>query len=300
MEQSYQRTYRLKEPHLNIDIACVSCIINQSVKVSDAIGADDRLRESIISTVQTMSEDFSFSQNPPEIAADVYEKMSQIANKSDLYDEVKALSTTKALSFIPLLKSKLSKSNDKLLSATKIAVAGNVIDLAAEVEFDLEDELVNIFDTEFAHNDFDKLQDNLKIAKNVVVLGDNVGEHIFDYLFIETLQKLYPSIDFTYMVRGRPIINDVTMKEAKEAGFDNLCNLVDSGVNTPGFAYTRATTEARELFDSADLVISKGMGNYECLSDSHKNNICFLLKVKCGVVASSLNKDIGDIICKII
>ena len=283
-----------------IDEACVSCIINQSVKVSDAINADKLLKQELTSTVEDMSRDFSFEQNPPEIAAYVYEKMADIANKKDLYAEVKALSITKALSFVPLLKEKLKNRENKLLTATKIAVAGNVIDLAAAVEFDLEEELVKIFDTAFAHNDFDTLKECLESAKNVVVLGDNVGEHIFDYMFVETLKEPYPNAVYHYFVRGNPIINDVTILEAKEAGFDELCHLVDSGVNTPGFAYSRATKEAQELFDSADLVISKGMGNYECLSPSHREKICFLLKVKCGVVANSLDKEIGDIICKMV
>jgi len=284
---------------MNIDEACVSCIINQSVKVADAINADDELSQTLISSVTQMSKDFSFSHNPPEIAADVYEKMAFIAQKSDLYDEVKALSTQKALSFVPFLAEKLKDSDNKLLTATKIAVAGNVIDLAAAVEFDLEEELLKIFDTEFANNDFEKMRKELENAQTVLILGDNVGEHIFDYMFIETLQELYPNAIYTYMVRGNPIINDVTLKEAKEAGFDKLCNLQDSGVNTPGFAYTRANSKSQKLFDSADIVISKGMGNYECLSDSHRDNICFLLKVKCSVVASSLGNEIGDIICKI-
>ena len=285
---------------MNIDEACVACIINQSVKVADAIDATPSLKTKLTSTVEDMSRDFSFNNNPPEIAADVYEKMALLANKSDLYDEVKALSTKKALSFVPLLKEKLLNSNNKLLTATKIAVAGNVIDLAAEVEFDLEEELSKIFDTDFSHNDFEDLQSSLKDAKNVVVLGDNVGEHIFDYMFIETLKELYPNVVYNYFVRGNPIINDVTVKEAKAAGFDSLCNLVDSGVNTPGFTYFRATPEAQELFDSADLVISKGMGNYECLSPSHRDKVCFLLKVKCGVVANSLGREIGDIVCKMV
>lgn len=283
-----------------IDEACVSCIINQSVKVADAINATPSLKNTLTSTVENMSRDFSFNDNPPEIAADVYEKMAMLANKSDLYDEVKELSTKKALSFVPLLTEKLLNSEDKLLTATKIAVAGNVIDLAAEVEFDLEEELSKIFDTDFSHNDFEKMQTNLSNAGTVVVLGDNVGEHIFDYMFIETLQELYPNATYSYFVRGNPIINDVTMKEAKEAAFDKLCNLVDSGVNTPGFDYSRATKEAQGLFDSADLVISKGMGNYECLSPSHRKEICFLLKVKCGVVANSLDREIGDIVCKMV
>lgn len=284
---------------MNIDEACVGCIINQSAKVSNAIGADEALTKKLTATVEELSSDFSFKQNPPEIASYVYAKMAELANKADLYDEVKAQSTKKALSFVPLLKNKLLESDNKLLTATKIAVAGNVIDLAAAVEFDLAEELSKVFERGFAYNDFSLFESKLLKAKNIVILGDNVGEHIFDYMFIEVLQELYPNVNYTYMVRGKPIINDVTMKEAKEYGFDKLCNLVDSGVNTPGFAYNRATQEAQELFDKADLVISKGMGNYECLTPIQRENICFLLKVKCQVVANSLNKEIGDIICKL-
>ena len=283
-----------------IDEACVSCIINQSTKVANALGADTILEEKLYFRVQEMSKDFSYKQSPPEIAADVYETMAYIANKTDLYEKVKKDSTKKARTFIPFLKEKIKNSNDKLLTATKMAVAGNVIDLAAAVEFDLAQELEKVFDTTFAHNDFKSLEKKVSNASSIVVLGDNVGEHIFDYLYIQTLQELYPSINFTYMVRGNPIINDVTMIEAKEAKFDKLCNLVDSGVNTPGFTYDRANRVAQELFDDADLVISKGMGNYECLTPSHRDNIVFLLKVKCNVVANSLDKKIGDIICKII
>jgi len=285
---------------VTIDTKCVECIINQSVKVANALQADDKLRKKLTSSVIKSSKDFSFEDTPPEIASYVYEDMAKIADKKDLYDEVKALSTKKALSLIPMLEDKLKNTDNKLLTATKIAIAGNVIDLAAAVEFDLDEELEKIFDTEFGCNDFKELKSTLSTASKVVILGDNVGEHIFDYLFIKTLKVLYPNIVYSYMVRGNPIINDVTLEEAKEAGFDKLCNLIDSGVNTPGFTYSRANNEAKELFDNADLVISKGMGNYECLSPTHRKNICFLLKVKCDVVASSLGRELGDIVCKLV
>ena len=281
-----------------IDEACVSCIINQSIKVAEALHADKDLQFRLITTVEKMSKDFSYTNTPPEIAADVYEKMAQIADKTDIYDEVKEHSTQKALSFVPFLEKKLQNTQEKLLTATKIAVAGNVIDLAAEVEFDLEEELEKIFHTEFALNDFENLQARLAEARRVIVLGDNVGEHIFDKLFLQTLKELYPQIHYSYFVRGNPIINDVTMKEAEAAGFSSVCQLINSGVNTPGFTYSRASTEAKKLFDEADIVISKGMGNYECLSPSHRKDICFLLKIKCGVVANSLGKEVGDIVCK--
>ncbi len=283
-----------------IDEACVSCIINQSVKVANALDADAVLEKKLYTHVEQMSQTFSFKKSPPEIAADVYADMASLANRVDLYEAVKKASTKKASLFLPFLKEKLKNSQNKLLTATKIAVAGNVIDLAAAVEFDLEEELEKIFETAFAHNDFEKFALKLANAKTVLVIGDNVGEHIFDYLFIETLQELYPKIAFSYIVRGKPIINDVTLKEAKEAGFHKLCTLVDSGVNTPGFTYNRANEVSQKLFDSVDLVVSKGMGNYECLTPSHRSDIAFLLKVKCGVVANSLQKNIGDIICKMV
>ena len=279
---------------------CVACIINQSRRVANAIGASDALTTTLTSTVEQMSKNFSHRNNPPEIAADVYEKMASLANKTDLYDEVKQLCTKKALESVPLLEKRLEDSNNKLLTATKIAVAGNVIDLAAQVEFDLHEELEKIFETEFAHNDFALLEAKLQGAQTALIIGDNVGEHIFDKLFVKTLKDLYPTLHISYMVRGNPIINDVTLKEAKEAGFEQICELVDSGVNTPGFAYNRATTYAQKLFDSADLIITKGMGNYECLSDTKRKDLCFLLKVKCDVVARSLGKNVGDIICKML
>lgn len=285
---------------MNIDEACIGCIINQSAKVASAIHADEILTQRLVSAVTQSSKDFSFSQTPPEVATDVYEMMALIAEKADLYEEVKNHSTQNALSYVPFLKNKISSSQDKLFTATKIAVAGNVIDLAAEVEFDLASEIEKIFETDFGHDDFEKLKEMLKDAKTLLVIGDNVGEHIFDYLFIQTLQQLYPLLYISYMVRGNPIINDVTMKEAREAGFDKLCNLVDSGVNTPGFVYNRANEESQQLFDEADIIITKGMGNYECLSPSPRKNLCYLLKVKCSVVASSLGKNIGDIVCKIV
>ena len=284
---------------MNIDPACIDCIINQSKRVCDAINADEQLRKNISKTAQEMSKNFSFSHNPPEVATPLYEQMALLAGKKDLYDEVKKLSTKKALEFVPFLKQEIKNSTNALLTATKVAVAGNVIDLAAEVEFDLEEELDKIFHTHFAVNDFEKLQTKLQKSKILLYIADNAGEHIFDKVYIETIIKLFPHVEIFYMTRGNAIINDVTFKEAQEAGFESTCRLINSGVNTPGFVYNRANKESQELFDTADMIITKGMGNYECLSDTRRENLFFLLKIKCSVVASSIGKNLGDIICKL-
>jgi len=283
---------------MNIDPACVECIINQSKRVASAINADEKLTQDIIDAVEKMAPGFSFEQSPPEVASSVYEKMALIAGKADLYDEVKKLSTQKAEEFVPYLEKEILDSSEPLLTATKVAVAGNVIDLAAEYAFDLNEELDKIFHTDFSVNDYGLLKNKLSEASSVLYIADNAGEHVFDRIYVKTILSLYPQVSLHYMTRGNAIINDVTYEEARESGFEEICELVNSGVNTPGFVYDRATADAQELFDKADLIITKGMGNYECLNDTKRKNLFFLLKVKCNVVARSLGREVGDIICK--
>jgi uncharacterized protein with ATP-grasp and redox domains len=101
-----------------------------------------------------------------------------------------------------------------------------------------------------------------------------------------------------YFVRGKPIINDLTISHAKKSGLDEVSTLVDSGVPTPGYAIDLADEEAHSLFKNADCIISKGMGNYECLGEEKNFPIYFLLKVKCQVVARAIGATLGDIVCK--
>ena len=164
---------------MNIDIECVGCIVNQSQRVADAIGADAILAQRLVSQTKAMGEHFDFTKNPPEIAADVYANMADIAQKEDLYDEVKALSTHKAAQLVPSLKKAIQNSDMPLLTATKVAVAGNVIDLAAAVSFDVDDEFAKVFHTDFACDDFDKLSKKLVQARTLLYIADNVGEHLF-------------------------------------------------------------------------------------------------------------------------
>lgn len=283
---------------MTIQNECIGCIISQSRRVCEAIGADETLSAQITGYVENALQDADFTLSPPVLAAPLYEQMAVLAGKTDLYDEQKAHATFQASHYLPFLRQTIDTSDTPLTALLKTAVVGNVIDLAAEVHFDLHGAIASVFDTPFAQDDSDILAKNLSEAKTLLYIGDNAGEHLFDGLAIESLKELYPSLEITYMVRGNPIINDVTMKEAREAHLDTLCNLMDSGVPTPGFVYEYASLQAQSLFDTADIIIAKGMGNYECMSPERRGNICFLLKVKCSVVARSLGREIGDIICK--
>ena len=285
---------------MKIENACVECIIGQTQRVADAIGADAALRRKINEDVLAMAEDFDFAESPPEVARRVYEHLAVLAGKKDLYDEVKRHSSEKAKTFIPFLREQIVQADDPFLTAVKVAVAGNVIDLAAEVSFDLDTEIDKLFHTHFAHDDVDALRRKLSQAKTLLYIGDNAGEHLFDALAIETFASLFPHLGITYMTRGKPIINDITFDEAKADGLERVAALVDSGVDTPGFVYNRASEEAQRLFDESDVVLTKGMGNYECLSPSPRGNLVYLLKVKCRVVSRSIGAEIGSIICKLV
>ena len=284
---------------MTIQNECIECIIAQSERVCEAIHADDALTQQIVHFVETSLENADFTLSPPVLAAPLYEQMAIFANKIDLYDEEKKHATEQAKEYAPFLRQKIEQSDDPLMTLLKTAVVGNVIDLAAEVTFDLQEAIMSVFNMPFSGGDSDILRKKLATAKTLLYIGDNTGEHIFDALAIEHLKKLYPYLKITYMVRGNFIINDVTMKEAYEANIDQLCTLMDSGVPTPGFVYDLASTEAQHEFDTSDLIIAKGMGNYECMTPTERANICFLLKIKCSVVSRSLGQEIGSIICKI-
>lgn len=282
---------------MTIQQECIGCIIAQSERVCDAIHADATLRKSIVGYVETALQDADFTLSPPVIAAPLYEEMAKLANTTDLYEQQKRHASEQAETYIPFLKETIQHSDDPFIATLKTAVVGNVIDLAAEVSFDLHDAIASVFTTPFELDNTEELRKALGNAKNLLYIGDNAGEHIFDRLTILSLQKLFPEVVFTYMVRGNPIINDVTLKEAFEAGIEEVCQVISSGVPTPGFVYALASSDAQAMFDTADLILAKGMGNYECMTPQRRINVCFLLKVKCSVVARSLNREIGDIVC---
>lgn len=282
---------------MNIEHECIGCIAAQSRRVCEAIHADETLTRSITHYVETALQTADFTLSPPVLAAPLYEQMAVLARTDDLYREQKQHATEQAKTYVPFLRETIEKSADPLIAILKTAVVGNVIDLAAEVSFDLHEAISSVFTMPFNHDDTQKLSQSLETARTLLYIGDNAGEHIFDALAIESLQKLYPDLSITYMVRGNPIINDVTLSEAYEAGIDKVARIMDSGVPTPGFVYELSSNEAKHAFDHADLIVAKGMGNYECMTPQRRNTICFLLKVKCSVVARSLGREIGDIVC---
>ena len=128
-------------------------------------------------------------------------------------------------------------------------------------------------------------------AQDILYLADNAGEIVFDRLLIEQL----PMQKITVVVKGFPIINDATMEDAVAAGLTEIVSVIDNGSDAPGTILEICSDAFVSRFEQADLIITKGQGNYETLSDIDKN-IYFILKAKCPVIASDLGCPIGQMV----
>jgi len=282
---------------VNLQSDCLVCLLNQSLRVAKNLNLDEDKAQNILRTASSSISTYS-NVSPPVAASDLYPKLSDIVGTKDIYENLKAISTQEALKLLPSVKENISKQPNRIKGAIKASVAGNVIDFATPNHFNLTTEFQKVFSTPFAIDNEDEFLDRLSKANSLMIVGDNVGEHVFDKILLEEIAKKYPDTKLYYAVRGQPIINDVTTKEAKEIAIDEVATIVDSGVDTPGLAYERASDEFMRLYNSMDLIIAKGMGNYECLDDVRDDRLYHLFKVKCEVVASSVGAKLGELIFK--
>ncbi len=272
---------------------CIPCFIEQSLWVSRLTTTDERKIRKVLDEIGMMIKDISFNSSPPEIARLVYKKIGEILNVYDPYKEIKEECTQTALKLYPFLKKEVEQSNDRLLTAIRVSIAGNVIDFGANRNFELEKEIDEILKKDFAICKYEEFKEYLESTDEILYIGDNAGETVFDRILIEELNK-----SITYVVRGRPVINDATYEDAVKAGLDKVATIVSSGTDAPGTVLETTNEEFKKIYNNAKFIISKGQGNYEALSEE-RGPIFFLLKVKCPVIAKDIGVKDGDIILKV-
>lgn len=230
----------------------------------------------------------------PELGRDMHNIIKKHTGNSDPYKSIKDESIKLADDIYPSLKHFLYRKYDnRLYWALKVAAMGNVIDYAICRDIDIGKCVENELEKEFAIYDNERFEKLLKNAKNLLIIGDNAGETVFDKVLIEDLLQF----NITYAVRSEPIINDATYEDACASGLNEHCRIVSTGCNAPGLILEECNKEFVDIFENADIVISKGQGNYETLS-SVKRDIFFLLKVKCPVVANVVNVNVNEYIFK--
>lgn len=280
---------------MNVKSECLSCLLNQSLRVAKTLHLDEATSNKMLEVASSAIANYK-NISPPVAAADLYPKLGAVVSNEDVYQALKIVSTQEAMKLLPQVQEEVRESLEPLKTAIKASVAGNVIDFASPEQFDLTLEFEKVFHTAFTIDDEALFLERLSRVESLMIVGDNVGEHVFDKVLLETIAQHYPKLALYYAVRGKPIINDVTLYEAKEIGIDSIANLVDSGVDTPGLAYEHASDTFMKLYKSMDLIIAKGMGNYECLDGVGDARIFHLFKVKCEVVSNNVGAKVGSLI----
>lgn len=271
---------------------CYPCFFTQAIKTSRMVTSDERIIWKILSEVAAYLAGLPIEATPPEIGRKIYRLIATSTGVDDPYLKIKELCTQQALAMYSEMKHRVEASSDPLMTAVRVAIAGNIIDFGLDTDFDLKKDVEKLLFQELAINDYRDFCSALKQAERIVYLGDNAGETVFDRILIEEIRK-----PVTFVVRERPVINDAVRKDALEAGIDKVAEIISSGCDAPGTIPELCSPGFLEILNAADMIISKGQGNYEGLSNAELP-VFFLLKAKCPVIARDLGVEQGCILLK--
>lgn len=225
----------------------------------------------------------------PEISSALHRYACEQIDDSDPYRLIKEMNNRDALILEEKIRNKLSSFYDYCLAAS----IGNTLDYGS-IEHEVTEDLGDFFDQEFSKGfTVEHIGDFEPLCRNVVFICDNSGEIVFDRLLIGHLKEMGARV--VVVVRKSPIINDVTMKDALELGIDRIADKVltnTDNVAELGINLSLISKELEDEIKNADLIIAKGMANYESLSEIKKSHnlppVAFLMMVKCEPIAEDI------------
>ena len=261
---------------------CIPCFVRQALDAARLATSDEAIQERVLREALRVGAEMDMRQSPPAMAQHIHRAIREWTGQDDPYREIKDRHNRMALKLYPVLQGWIADSDRPIETAVRLAIAGNVIDLGVKTqlkESEVRDSIFNAMSASL-EGDVDEFALAVRSAKKILYLADNAGEIVFDRLLIQQLQPAR----VTVAVRGFPIINDATLHDAKMAGIDAVAELIENGSDAPGTILEDCSEAFRDRFEKANIVIAKGQGNYETLSEVDKN-IFFLLKVKCPVIA---------------
>ncbi|MFO7923787.1 MAG: ARMT1-like domain-containing protein [Bacteroidales bacterium] len=272
---------------------CKKCFLEQAEKLLAKQRVSDDIAEDIISRLQLFI-DRHVDNNllAPEVSCLAHRLIRKAINVDDLYEKEKHYYNSLLLNQEEEIRSKIRKSDDPFRTALLYALAGNIIDLGPRRSFDVKNALSAAISEKPVIDHSLLLKDKLENASTVLYLGDNAGEIVLDKLFIETIN--HP--DLYFATRGGNVINDITYKDALNVGITKIAKVVPNGYDAPSTLLNRCSPEFREIFDKADIIISKGQGNLEGLISNLNKKIFFLFMVKCKVIAEMIGVEEKSIV----
>jgi uncharacterized protein with ATP-grasp and redox domains len=274
---------------MNFDPECIPCIVNQAYRTSKLLAqGNTQLQVEIVKQVCRAVDSLDVSSAAPMFSSTMQSIVEKALGMKNPYGKVKEASLKKTRRFIPYLETMVKSANDKLEVALRVAIAGNTLDIAANPGFSIEHEVNKITANKVDGDVVRTLHEDLKRAETVLYIGDNYEEALFDKILLEQLNPKR----LVFAVRSYPILNDVTLEDARNLEIDKVCEVIESGSKIAGTDLSQCTNEFLELFENANVVMAKGQGNYETLMDVDRP-IYFLFKVKCEAIARRCGLPVG-------
>lgn len=274
-----------------LDYRCIQCFERSFTRLVNKYSLPQKDEEAFASFFADVLKN-QRDTSAPEIQRILQHELQKLTGLEDPYRDEKLAGNRTALRLYELWKPKVLQSADPFGLALRLAIAGNIMDYAADFHFNINETIGNVLHSRFAINHSNILKKRTRSAKNILYLGDNAGEIVFDKLFIETM--MHPAV--TYSVRGGPAINDATPEDAETVGMDLVADVISNGFDAASTILEKCSDGFKDVFRNADLIISKGQGNLEGLMAKNDPRIFFLLMVKCDVVADVLKVKKGSFV----
>lgn len=274
---------------MKISRECIHCLARQAVEIAEEATNNAIMQEKIIKMSLKELGEMDFHETAPEIAFRMHQHAKNITGNNDPYASLKEEYNNIAKEIYErILKGKwLDKAEDRFDMACRLAIAGNIIDFSVGLRLEQSDIVKSVEDS-LKHDIFGTgttaLREAVEKSKNIMYIGDNSGEIIFDKFLLENL----PVYKVTYVVKGGPIVNDATMQDAISTGVIDLVKVIDNGHSAQGTILKDCSSIFKSEFSKADLIICKGQANFETLSDIKDKTIFYLLRAKCSSVASAI------------
>lgn len=269
---------------MRTELDCIVCFMQQALSTARLSTDDPETHRLIVNETAGLLAGLDLSLSPPENAVAVYKQIARLSGVTDPFEQLKTESNFFALKLRGQVRERIISTPDPLLAAVRYAISGNIIDYGAQHQFDAMQSLANCMEEKPWIDDYDLFRTHVAGSEgmNILYLADNCGEIVFDGLLVEQLLNNRHAV--TMAVRGEAILNDATLQSATDAGMDPLCKVISNGTSCPGTPVGSCSEELETAFAGADLIISKGQGNFETLSEVN-GPIFFMLTVKCDVVA---------------
>lgn len=230
-------------------------------------------------------------QGAPVILSEFHRLQREMFGIHKDFTDIKKKFNALMLAFEPEMQKRIDASQRPLETAIQYAMIGNYIDFGAKHEV-MEDQLSDLLSKpesyELPEAVYQALNADLQKAKQVAYLTDNCGEIVMDKLLIRAIQKAYPQLQVTVIVRGEPVSNDVVLEDAQDVGLMEIARVIGNGNGVAGTHMDALSTEARETMETADVLISKGQANFETLNGCGLN-VYYVFMCKCDMFAKRFN-----------